>query len=113
MSPERRAVYRTARETLDKAISEREFMAQIIKLARLLEWRVSHPWLSIKSAAGVPDLLLVKPPRVIFFEVKTERGILTNAQVAWLRDLGACPGVEVYTARPSMWETVVRILEGG
>jgi len=99
-----------ARQVLDNAMSEREFQAQIIKLARLLGWRVFHPWLSVHSASGWPDLALCRPPRFLLAEIKRERADLTPAQVCWRLDLAECPGVEIYTWRPSDFEEITRVL---
>jgi hypothetical protein len=44
-------------------ITEKQFTGQVVQLARMLGWRVYHPWLSVHSAAGFPDLVLCRPPR--------------------------------------------------
>jgi hypothetical protein len=49
----------------------------------------------------------VRPPRVIFAEVKIEGGRLSEEQVARLARLKACPGVEAYTWRPRDWPDVI------
>ncbi len=92
---------------------EREFQARIRALSTMLGWLDNHTWSSIHSPPGFPDLVLVKPPRVIFAELKTENGKLTPHQQFWLDMLGQCPGVEVYTWRPSDWNTIVEILKRG
>lgn len=91
-------------------ISEKAFMQQVIDLARLYQWQVYHTWLSIRSAAGFPDLVLARPPRLLFAECKTERGIVTLAQAEWLTALRGCPGVEAYLWRPADLEQIARIL---
>ena len=55
-------------------VTEKEFMRQVSDLARIFGWRVYHPWLSIHSERGWPDLALVKPPRLILAELKRENG---------------------------------------
>lgn len=112
MAPEQRAPYLTARQTLDNAISEREFMAQVIALAKLHGWMVSHPWLSIRSAAGFPDIIAVKEGLMLAIELKSERGKTTEAQEAWLDALGECAGIESIVWKPHDWDEIVRILEG-
>lgn len=87
--------------------TEREFQRQIVRLAKILGWLVYHPWLSVHSTSGFPDLVLVRPPRVIFAEIKTAGGKITTHQVAWLRLLGECPQVEAYLWRPDDWDTIV------
>lgn len=82
-------------------VSERAFQQQVVDVARLLGYRVYHPWISVHSSAGFPDLVLVRPPRLVLAEVKTDRGRVTAAQQAWLDLLRACPGCETYVWRPS------------
>jgi len=92
-------------------MTEKEFTQQVVDLARLLGWQVYHTWLSVRSAAGFPDLVLAKPGRpLILAELKTERGKLTPAQQAWLDLLQQVPGVEVYVWRPSQLEEIAKIL---
>src|SRR5688500_20234063 len=55
-------------------LTEKEFMRQVSDLARIFGWRVYHPWLSIHSERGWPDVAICKPPRLILAELKTERG---------------------------------------
>jgi hypothetical protein len=90
-------------------------------------WRWYHTRDSRRSVPGFPDLVLVRPPRLLFVELKTERGKLTADQVAWLEDLEMVsatfvgrawdppadplpPPVEVYVWRPSDRPEIERIL---
>ena len=91
-------------------ISEREFMRQVVEVAALFGWTVYHPQLSKWSERGYPDLTLVRPPRIVFIECKTEKGKTTIHQDRWLRLLGDCPGVEVMLARPSDFERIAELL---
>jgi hypothetical protein len=61
--------------------------------------------------AGLPDLILCKPPRLIFAELKSERGRVRAEQQAWLDALRQCAGVEVYLWRPSDWASIVETLK--
>lgn len=91
--------------------SEGHFQTRLVNLAKLLGWRrIYHPWSSIHSASGWPDLVLCKPPRLIFAELKKEKGRVTAAQQGWLEDLTAC-GQEVYCWRPSDYGAIVEILQ--
>lgn len=92
---------------------ERAFQAQVMELAARLGWRTYHTWMSIHSAAGFPDCVVVRPPRVVFAEIKREGGKPTAAQAAWLAALGACPGVETYLWQPSDWDAIVATLSAG
>jgi hypothetical protein len=53
-----------------------------------------------RNVAGLPDLILIRRPRVVWAELKAEGGTVTEAQQAWLDDLQAS-GQEVYLWRPS------------
>lgn len=92
---------------------EKGFQQAIIDLARALQWHVYHPFDSRRSEAGFPDLTLVRPPYVIFAEIKTERGRMSIDQVKWMQLLNRCPGVEYYQWRPSQWLAIVNRLQGG
>ncbi len=94
------------------APTEREFQEAVIQCARLLGWQVYHTWFAGHSAAGFPDLVLVKPPRVVFAELKGARGHLTPAQAAWGEALAACPGIVYHLWRPSDWPAIERMLAG-
>jgi hypothetical protein len=91
-------------------ITERDFLATVRGLAELLGWVCYHTWQSIHSPAGFPDLVLVKPPRVIFAELKAGNRQPTPAQERWLNLLRECTGVEAYLWRPEDWEQIQAIL---
>src|SRR6266536_6486891 len=69
-----------------------------------------RPITVMRNPPGKLDLELLRPPRVIFAEVKAAGGRLTVEQAARIARLRACPGVEVYTWWPQDWPDVVRIL---
>ncbi len=102
-------------------ISEAAFQRQVLAYARLHRWLSAHfrpaltksgKWITAVQGdgAGFPDLVLVKD-RVIFVELKAERGQLTDAQNLWFVWL-KCAGAEVYLWRPSDWPEIERILGG-
>jgi hypothetical protein len=91
---------------------ERDFQVEVVRLARLFGWRVFYipDWMYRLAMAsmkrmrrtdrdwpdhGFPDLVLVKPPRIIFAELKAGRNKATEDQLAWHDDLRAC-GLTVY-----------------
>jgi len=84
-------------------------MASVFKLARMLGWACYHTFDSRRSEGGFPDAVMVKRPRVLFVEFKSDRGKATAAQLAWIGELRAC-GQEVYIWRPSEFEKIQRIL---
>lgn len=91
------------------AVAEKAFRQQVLELAQLYGWRCYWTWTSIHSPAGFPDLVLVRPPRLVIAELKTETGKLTAAQETWLVEL-AQTSVETAVWHPSDWEKIVTIL---
>lgn len=89
-------------------LTEKAWMQQVIELAKTLGWRVYHPWLSVRSEPGFPDLTLLRE-RIVFAELKTDRGRVGIAQQEWREALRAAGG-EAYIWRPSMWDEVVAVL---
>lgn len=92
-------------------LTERDFTTQIRELATLLHWRRYHTWLAKHSPAGFPDEVLVRPPRLIFAELKTDVGKVSPAQAEWLDDLAKLPNVEVYVWRPAMFDEILICLQ--
>lgn len=95
-------------------MTEAELQRVVLELANLMQWRAYHTHDSRRSQQGYPDLTLVRPPRVIFAELKGDgaygkRGP-TREQTDWLRDLQACPGVEAYVWRPQDVDDIATIL---
>ncbi len=102
------------RRQVESAMTEKEFMVEIIHHARIFGWLVYHTHDSRHSAKGYPDLTLChsKLKRILFMEVKTERGKVGAAQYEWLDAINAAGGT-ARVVRPSDWDQVVRLLEGG
>lgn len=91
-------------------IHEKDWQETIERSARVLRWLVYHTYDSRKSAPGFPDLLLIRPPRLIVAELKTETGRLSADQKLWLENFRNIPMVEAYVWRPSDWKQVERVL---
>lgn len=100
------------------AMSEKDWQSRVVDLARLLGYLVAHfrpaqtahGWRTAMTGdQGFPDLVLVRPPRVIFVELKVSARVQPK-QATWLDQLGASPGVEVYLWRPADWDTVLDVL---
>lgn len=95
--------YRTAQAAV---MTERQLLEAIRALAKRLDWLVYHTHDSRRSEPGFPDLVLVRDGRVIFAELKTQRGRVSPAQDVWLERLAevtrtleqalAAPGDEDY-----------------
>jgi hypothetical protein len=98
---------------------ERDFQSAVIEAARALGWtvahfrpaRTGHGWRTPVQAdgKGFPDLCLVRD-RVLFVELKRDKGKLTREQAAWVTKL-RWAGAEVYVWRPDDWEDAVRVLK--
>ena len=105
---------------MDGGITEKQFLGQIIDLAHIYHWRVAHfrpaqtkhGWRTAVQAdgAGFPDLVLVRPPKCLFIELKSETGQLSPKQEQWLRELSNCLGIAVCVWRPSDFEQIVEVL---
>ena len=84
------------------AMRERELYENVRALALALGWLVYHTYDARRSYAGFPDVILVRPPRLVVAELKSERGRLRSEQRVWLEALAAC-GIETHVWRPSDW----------
>jgi hypothetical protein len=112
--------------TAQELITEKDFQATVIDLARTYGWIVGFTHDARKSEPGEPDLRMVHPVqhRVIFAELKTVKGRLTKGrynksgrwlpgQDQWQDALISCPGVEYYLWRPDGLDgEIERILRG-
>ena len=91
-------------------ISEAALERAIIEMAEVLGWRVysvrrsDRAIVNTKTGRGYPDLVMVRPPRIIFAELKSARGRLTSEQRDWLEalaDVERAP--EAFTWWPVSW----------
>lgn len=97
-------------------MTERELSKKIVRLARKHGWKVAHfhaamtargAWATPVAAdgKGFPDLILVRPPRLIAAELKVRYNVITDDQKDWLNLFEKIPGVEVYVWRDRIeWE---------
>lgn len=103
-------------------MTEADWQTQVLDLARLYGWRVAHfrpartehGWRTPVAADGKgwPDLVLVHPDKgVIFAELKTDRGRLSDDQKAWI-DLLDAAGAAVHVWKPSDFDQVQEVLRG-
>lgn len=95
---------------LHAALPETQFQDQVVELAERAGWWWWHDTDSRRNRSGLPDLILIRPPRIVFAELKREKGRLRPLQTKVLEMLSRCPGVEQYLWRPSDWETVKAVL---
>ncbi|MBP9897776.1 MAG: hypothetical protein KBF28_05345 [Gemmatimonadales bacterium] len=93
---------------------ERQLQALVRLLALRLGYLHYHTHNSRRSEYGFPDSVIVKGSRLLFVELKSERGTLSVHQEVWLATLRLVPGVEVYVWRPEAWYSgeIERVLRG-
>lgn len=84
-------------------MTEKMLQGAVVNLAKLLGWRCYHTFLSIRSTPGFPDCCLVRGERLVFAELKSELGKVSQAQTEWLDALEQVPGVEVFVWWPTDW----------
>ena len=112
-----------ANAIMARSLTEAAFLRQVVDLAHYTGWLVHHcrpavlpsgKWAThIQGDPGFPDLVLAKEGRVIFVELKREKGRVTDAQQAWRWALGAGRyGCSAFVWRPSDWSVIEKVLKG-
>jgi len=109
--------------TADDLVSEKDLDRYVKDLAKVYGWSLYHqvdavfcptcrkPTFSKKDGPGFPDLVLAHPNgRLIFAELKSQKGPLREGQAEWLQLLAKGPA-EVYIWRPSDMDTLAHILQ--
>lgn len=89
-----------------RGMSEATLQRNILSLATVtLDWLGYHTHDSRRSQPGFPDLVLVsaRQKRVLFTELKTERGRQSINQQQWERELRETGLGEFYLWRPTHW----------
>lgn len=108
---------------------EDDWQATVVDTAEARGWLVYHTRLSKGSNKGFPDLVLVRPPRIIFAELKNENRKLEYEQEMWMAALKVValsareqaeailteglpvkPLVEAHVWRPAHWDLVQAVL---
>ena len=112
-----------ARSTLDLAMSEKDFLNLVMEYAEVRGWMVYHQFeqrqYARRKGQGFPDLVMVRATdgRLIFAELKSEKGRLSVHQKLWFDAL--CEGCsienyyrayEVHVWRPSDWPEIEEVL---
>lgn len=93
--------------------TERDFQQRVVEYARIKGWLVySIPDSRRATLSGYPDLTLIRgfDRRLVFAELKRDKGRLSDAQENVLETLRRIGRFEVYVWRPRDWDDVVRIL---
>lgn len=109
---------RTAPFTREMALgmSEATLQTNVLSLAAVtLDYLGYHTHDSRRSQPGFPDLVLVsrRQRRLLFVELKTERGRQSINQVQWEREIREAGHGEYYLWRPTDWlnGSIARILQ--
>lgn len=90
-------------------LTEKDWQRQVVELAVMCGWRKAyHTFDSRRSHPGFPDLVLVRD-RVLFIELKAEKGKLSDVQRDWLRALLEA-NAEAYVARPRDLDEIGAVL---
>jgi hypothetical protein len=91
-------------------ITEKQFRQTVIDLAKINGWDYYFTWNSQHSPAGMPDLILVRPPEILVCELKSNDGKVTKMQQKWLDYFRDC-GVTTHVWKPDQWEEIVECLK--
>ena len=91
-------------------MAEKDFQQAVREYAQLKGWADYSTWDSRHGPAGWPDLVLIRPPRIVIAELKTETGRLADAQRKTIALLLGCSGVETFLWRPGDWESIEEVL---
>lgn len=109
---------------------ETQFRNKVVRLAKEHGWLVNHTlralvtqtggtprWITNTTGKGYPDLTLTHPAwgRIVFLELKSERGTPSTEQKRWIRSFQRAaeraPGiVAAYVVGPQDFDVVSRML---
>jgi hypothetical protein len=92
-------------------LTHKQFQAAVEELAHRMGWLCYHVWNSRHSPAGFPDEVMVRPPRLVFAELKIPPDKPTVAQDVWLNTLAQLPGSEVFVWEPDEFEEIIEVLK--
>jgi hypothetical protein len=115
----------TLRPGVALTVTERDFQRTVIELAHLFGWKVAHFRTAMNArgvymtpvgadGAGWPDLVLIHPARgrILYRELKAERGRLDPRQTTWGEWLTAA-GCDWTVWRPSDMPEITYTLSHG
>ena len=110
--------------TVNRLITEKEFLATVVEFAQAKGWQVHHVLearhYAKRIGPGYPDLTMVRGDRLLFVELKSEKGKLSAPQRQWLYALSGVGKtldnadhgpVETYVFRPHDWPEIEKVLE--
>ena len=91
-------------------MTEADLQTLIVDVAEQCGWLVFHDNDSRRNNPGFPDLALVKPPRVVFMELKSDKGTLRPEQQVWMGHLLECDTIASAVVRPEHLDLVTDYL---
>ena len=94
--------------SMETTMTEAEFQRKITDLCDWLGLKWHHETDSRKSKQGFPDLVIVGT-EVIFAELKSKRGKVTDAQAEWISSIQNAKGT-AYVWKPDDWPTIYELL---
>ena len=92
---------------------ERDFQHKVIKVARSFGWTDFHVLRSKGMRGGFPDLFLIRPPDIVWAELKATNGKLSDAQKEMYEMLKeSLQNVYVwYAENEEDWDEIVEVLK--
>ena len=97
------------KKTPSPAITEKEFQAAVIALAKRCGWVHYHTHDSRRSVAGFPDLILLRERLVVVELKRSAKEKPTPAQEQWLASFRAA-GVDARLWTPELWSEIEETL---
>lgn len=95
---------------LEQHVTEKQLQDTVLQAATALGWWPYHAFDSRRSNAGWVDLVLLKPPRALFLELKSRVGKVSPEQCHVLEMLEDC-GFTVGVYRPAQLDELLDILK--
>lgn len=93
--------------------NEQAFTDAVVGLFKMAGFRVMHmrgnTKRQIQGHAGYPDIIATRGGRLIFAELKMDKGVTSTEQETWLHELDKSVA-EVYLWRPMDWDEIQRII---
>jgi hypothetical protein len=98
------------------AVRERDWQATLVAALEAFGYvvehtyplRTQHGWRTGSTLKGKPDLIALRPPRLLAIEVKTDVGRLDPEQRAVLSLYALVPSCRAWVLRPrDDWDTIV------
>ena len=94
----RRRTSRKRKVVVDDLVYEKDLQTTIQQAAHLYGYLTYHTYDSKRSEPGFPDLVIVGHGKLFMWELKSQDGVLTTAQIRWLdalRSIDSPPVVDV------------------